>query len=558
MDGSVGVYNLHDGVLQVEGTETLGVHGNGTFEQFDGTHTVAGELRLGNTLGAGVGTYILRGGDLDVDTETFGPECTFQQYDGHHRVLYSLALADTLSSSADYTMHDGRLEVLALGDSAALTVGKYGNATFTQNGGRSTVGQLEIGIELNASGTYNLSGDGILEVTGDEFVGDPTTDYFNLGVGTFVQDGLLSYHQVFGTMAVGGKGTYELRRGGLQTEDVDVHGGNDFMQHGTFRQQGGSHTVSGVLHLRAAFDADAGGFGGRYFLEGGVLIADDVLIDAGPDPYVHYDDGRLRELGGALVRVGSDSLHNHGVVEMTGPGVAAIEGTVRNHGLFDVTDTTADFDGAFFHHGEYHSTSAESHFESLSVGAEGYFLAAAGDAFHVEKDFLNSSQQAVLWDTSRATLKLDGSGRQTVAVPGEDRGDSPAGRVDNFVWGALEIASGVEVQFVDGNADNNGTALYVGVLDVEDRAEIDPENLLVFPFLGDVIVYYNSTLPENDYLDGLTYAFAEGTGRLTPTHSRARLGMVDHLIVAVHLAHPRAGRTDAEAAEDSARFRTSW
>ena len=58
-------------------------------------------------------------------------------------------------------------------------------------------------------------------------------------------------------------------------------------------------------------------------------------------------------------------------------------------------------------------------------------------------------------------------------------------------------------------------ALYVDVLDIKDRTLIDPENRLALPFFGDADIYYNSTLPENAYLGGLTYVFPEGTGTLT-------------------------------------------
>lgn len=73
----------------------------------------------------------------------------------------------------------------------------------------------------------------------------------------------------------------------------------------------------------------------------------------------------------------------------------------------------------------------------------------------------------------------------------------------------------MEVEFTDGNPENDGTALYVGALDIKDRTLIDPENLQVLPFFGDAHIYYDPALPENDYLGGLTYVFADGAGTLT-------------------------------------------
>lgn len=63
---------------------------------------------------------------------------------------------------------------------------------------------------------------------------------------------------------------------------------------------------------------------------------------------------------------------------------------------------------------------------------------------------------------------------------------------------------GVDILLIDGNADNEGTALYVGVLLIEDRDQIDVANLKLLSFSGEANMYYNPHRPENAYLGGLT------------------------------------------------------
>ena len=106
----------------------------------------------------------------------------------------------------------------------------------------------------------------------------------------------------------------------------------------------------------------------------------------------------------------------------------------------------------------------------LTIETNGYLVAwTPQDRFVVGGDFLNHSEQTSLWDTVNATLVLSANGTQCVECPGEARGDTAAGWNDNFAWGRVEIREGARVEFVDGNTNNQGTAFYVGVLDIEDN-----------------------------------------------------------------------------------------
>ena len=243
--------------------------------------------------------------------------------------------------------------------------------------------------------------------------------------------------------------------------------------------------------------------------------------------------GDFQWIGGELV---TGSIHNEGDLTVDLHGSPSIStGLVENHGtfhfrsslemtvsrfknfgtvkLYDGVEVT--FNGPFISAAGIESDPALARFtDDLEILEDGYLVGGTGDRFIVTGDFINRSGQASKWKTEDAALILVGSGRRTVQLPGENRGDSPDARFDNFAWGRLEILEGVEVEFVDGNLNNDAAAIYVDVLDVKDRTLVDSENRRVLPFFGDVDVYYNSTLPENDYLGGLNYAFAEGTGTL--------------------------------------------
>lgn len=152
--------------------------------------------------------------------------------------------------------------------------------------------------------------------------------------------------------------------------------------------------------------------------------------------------------------------------------------------------------------------------EGLTVDAEGWISAVRGDEFVIGQDFFNHSQRDLLWKTDQSRLIFSGDGPHVLTLPSEDRGLTPFGFWNNFAWGELIVEPGVDLVLTDGDTTNQGTALYVGVLQIEDRDQIDFANRRLLSVVGDANVYYDPRREENAYLDGQTYTFADGSGML--------------------------------------------
>jgi len=533
--GGVASYELHDGRLDVEWLylgDDAGCLEPGTamasFTQLGGEHDV-NRLQVGglrDLYERFVGHYSLSGGELRPQGMSISYDGTFEQSGGLN------AVAETFEVLGEYTLLDGRLEVgsphIPIADARIWVA-----ATFEQVAASSEV-WIYGSVDVRGS-TYTMM-DGSLFLSGDlsltaldaggtftQHDGDVNVDRASLG----------TFH--YPTTSVN---LYDMRGGNLVVRDRMTVG----QQHDSE-----VHQTGGTVHVRGDLVVGESSRG-RYWLGGGQLEVDGTLDIASADGSFDLGGGRLTlpmhsflTNRGQLWWGGGEfnshaTISNEGTftIEVPGSPIAHLFG-IDNYGDFNLASdltlmaavynygTIKLFDGVeveFYlgvhNFGRLESDPALARFqEDLDVRESGYLVGGTGDRFVVEGDFLNSSEQAELWNTDDATLILSGSGRKVVALPGEDRGDSPASGVDNFAWGALEVLEGVEVEFTDGNVNNDGTALYVGVLDVEDRALIDAENRQVLCFFGDASVYYDRSRPENEYLGGLTYTFAEGHGTLS-------------------------------------------
>ena len=219
-DAGGGTYNLLDGTLAVNGNETLGHFAAGSFTQSGGTHDVSADLTFGGTP-TGNGSYLLSGGDLNVGgTEKISAlssiGSTFTQTGGTHTIgsptafLGLLDMAENINSVANYSLSGGSLTVYGF-----ELVGDGGTATFTHTGGTNTIlpsggapiGVLTVGFisVQGGSGTYTLSGNGVLAVTGDTYVGGGDmigngTGVMNLNGGTATVTGLFKVWDYDGTV----------------------------------------------------------------------------------------------------------------------------------------------------------------------------------------------------------------------------------------------------------------------------------------------------------------------------------------------------------------------
>ncbi len=280
---SRGEYTLSGGSLDTSGT-TVGELGEGVFTQTVGTHTVAGDLILGNNIAMfedsngtsynspSSGQYSLSGGDLSTANTIIGNSSTgyFTQSGGTHTISGVLTLGQADFSSGTYNLSDGTLTV-----GMDEIVGVSGAGQFVQEAGTHAIGgNLVLGNDESGYGWFYLDG-GSLSVAGESNIGLS-------GGGNFEQTG--GKHNVGGDLNIGyeesGYGIYRLSGGDLVVAGATRVG---YKGAGSFTQTGGTHTVGAALVL--GNDAWSGG---EYTLEGGTLNVG----------YVYGTDGELAGTGG--------------------------------------------------------------------------------------------------------------------------------------------------------------------------------------------------------------------------------------------------------------------
>jgi hypothetical protein len=323
-EGSSGYYTLSgdQAVALNLATASVGARGIGVFTQNGGTHTVTGELIVGE-YPTGNGTYNLNSGILTANNLFVGSggSGVFNQTGSSvHTVLNDLIIGqDTFSQGTSTITDNGSLTVggsLHLGDeggtglmtqSGASSVSVAGDLNL---GARSETGYLGTGF---GSGTYELNG-GTLTVGWAERVG-------LYGRGTFTQSGK-SQHRVGSDLVLanegGSSGSYVLNGGDLQVGQFDglgnaLQSGGTFVGlngTGTFTQRGGSHRISADLNL-----GQEAGSQGTYSLENGILFV-------GRNEHVGlYGTGSFVQIGGTHTVAGDLVLGND-----TGTGTYTLGG----------------------------------------------------------------------------------------------------------------------------------------------------------------------------------------------------------------------------------------
>ncbi|MEN6317191.1 MAG: PEP-CTERM sorting domain-containing protein [Syntrophaceae bacterium] len=220
----------------------------GNFQQSGGTHYIPGwevvvgdtshisGLYVGNSQGSS-GSYQLSGAasQLQARTETIGYEGTglFEQLWGSNQTEY-LVLGQQAGSHGTYSLSGGSLSA------ETEAIGYGGTGVFNQSGGTNNAGNLVLGVgydlqdnlQPNASGTYNLSGTGILSAQ-NEVIGGNGTGVFTQTGGTNTVTGTLTISATPGTSS----GTYNLN-GGVLT----VAGG--IINNDKFNYSGGTLTAN--------------------------------------------------------------------------------------------------------------------------------------------------------------------------------------------------------------------------------------------------------------------------------------------------------------------------
>lgn len=170
---------------------------------------------------------------------------------------------------------------------AALVLGTTAAGNFTQSGGTSTVGNLDIGYFY--PGSYSLAGSALLS-SANLYV----SYYYYGGPSTFVQSG--GTNEVLGNLAIGwlSSGSYYLSGSGLLLTSNETLGSGYGV--GSFIQSGGTNSVSGDLTVGCSY------LGATYGVAGNSLLAaSDMLLGSS-------GSGTLTQSGGTVAITNSFEL----------------------------------------------------------------------------------------------------------------------------------------------------------------------------------------------------------------------------------------------------------
>jgi hypothetical protein len=273
--------------LTTAGTEYIGYNGSGTVNQTAGVNTFNGMLSLGYNTGS-TGIYNLSGTGAVIGSHNFIVGAEF----GGNGIVNQSGGTVTMTNSAG--------ESLVLGGS-------------------------------NGSGTYNLSG-GLLSTTAEDVAAFSGSGG---GPGTFIQTGGANNISLNGpnvALAIGNtsgfSGTYTLSGTGTLTTSSETIGPT-----GTFNQNGGSHSITGLSHQLAEFAIEKGtGSGGAFNLNGGTLRAD-VLTDG----------GSFGETGGlatfSQISIGGSASISGGTMALDVNGFSSPKSVILSSGNLSVTGT---------------------------------------------------------------------------------------------------------------------------------------------------------------------------------------------------------------------------
>ncbi|MBS0298701.1 MAG: PEP-CTERM sorting domain-containing protein [Proteobacteria bacterium] len=489
---SRGDYNLSGGSLLAD-NETIGTGdfdfgfaSNGIFTQSGGTHVVNHQLSIGLR---GSGTYTLQAGSLSSKNESIGfsiypidrSNGIFTQEGGTHTVSDILSIGIGTNGSGTYTLNSGNLLTNSeiIGSVSYPEVDGKGTGIFTQSGGTHTVSDI-LSIGLGGFGTYTLNSGSLSvnsESIGSSFYRDiPGTS----GTGILIQSG--GTHTVSGALSIGNgeesTGRYDLSAGNLSAGSENIYSG-------TFNQTGGINTVQTMTNK------------GAYNLTGGTLGVSGGIENG----------GTITQTGGTMTVSGNVTNAASGKIEVA-HSPAIFTGDVVNNGQFKSTHTTVTFAGTYTENGAYISDPSINNFAHLIIGTNGYVVGGTGDEWHITDSFENHSLQNTLWNTTSADLFFDGSGMKNLYVAGADYGLSPLGFANNFAFESLNLAPGVELNILDGNA-TPGAAMYVQLLNLSGGVS------QLSSIHSDYNIYYNPALAGNAYLLGSTYTL-DGGGVLAP------------------------------------------
>ncbi len=306
MAGSSGSYSLSglgSVTLGVSNFEAIGVSAAGTFTQNGGTHTLGGDLQLGQNA-SGVGTYNLNGGVFNVAANIgLGQSGTgfFNQSGGVLNLTNGLYVGSGFGSAGTYSLSAGSAAI------GTIYLGNSGPGAISQNGGSLSAGVIFVGTQFNnaaATGTYNQTG-GTLTIS--------SVMYLGIGIAA---------------------STYNLSGSGVLNAPNSPNTFNDLFisTNGTFTQSGG--TVNGYVFNSGSFAFHGGTFNGT--LENGAngTASFDSFIFFGAGLKNH---GTLNIAGGQVGTAAGQTFLNDGTVNLSASGQIYSNGPIINNGLITGT-----------------------------------------------------------------------------------------------------------------------------------------------------------------------------------------------------------------------------
>ena len=284
-------------------TENIGIAGNGSVIQNEGSNTIELALSLGGTLTSNTrstGSYVLSGGQLAVGGGEYlggSGTATFTQSGGVNVTSAPLILGYGFNSNGSYSLSSGNLNVngsITTGNSnvgvlsspISELVGNRGLGSFTQTGGANSMSSgLQIGSTSVAGGSYTLGG-GSLAIGGSlEVVTGSTTFPINglppvVNPALTVNSGQLTVSgiaEIAGSFIGNSPTAQVVLHGGTTTVSGGLYVGGEFENAvGNLTVNGGTLNVAGLLQI--------GNYPNSITLAGGTINVGTLTSVAPPTP----------------------------------------------------------------------------------------------------------------------------------------------------------------------------------------------------------------------------------------------------------------------------------
>jgi hypothetical protein len=550
--GGTGIWNITSGLTISGGTNTFSAPMNANFTMNGGTLNLNNSLTAtANTAGAtlnnaGTVMNINSGGSLILNAAASNPELVVNTGATVNLNGGTVSGINTTTFSANF---GGAGDINVIADS---TLGGKINNDTTNHAGLKPINIGNVGGTIGDLGAHTLN---LAAYSGNL--------QFKVGTGG-VLNNLSGTSTIGGISLLGGsitKGGGTLNLGGAVTGYGHVAGftgavGNFIASGGTlFVDAGaglalGSHSGTGtglsatgandILDLKGTFNyinpASITPNSGTIALNGATLNTNDPTGNGGnPTTWnVTLNPGAMNVTSNSVLIgnfISSANLTIQSGKTLTASAATLLAGapptTFTNTGTVKNDGGTANW-GNFVNNGAYISDPSTQTFTNLTVGANGYIQAVAGDKYQINGNFTNNSTkntntlQTPGWSTAAAELDfISGtSSNHLVALAGADKGQVLTGYTDNFAWKTLDL-TGQTLTLSDGNAANTGTALYVGKIT---GLTINGSGLVTdISTVGSGIIdmYYEpSANIGNSLLQGQTYALTGG-GFLKPVSASA-------------------------------------